>query len=102
MVAHFGSCASGLFLRREHRKGLVDALFAIVKGWLWDYMLTPNVELKDDQEVLAALLAGAKIAHARDPGGPEYVVQLVSPGRKPTQMWHQPRTQSGDGVVIPT
>ena len=74
-------------------------------------MLTPNVVLKDDQKILAAVLAGAKNAHARIPGGPEYVVEVVNPGRKPVQMWyselllamwHLPRAQSGDGVVVPT
>ena len=48
------------FFAEIHGKGLADALFAIVKGWLQDYMLTPDVVLKDDQEVFAALLAGAK------------------------------------------
>ena len=63
------------FFAEKHGKGLVDAFFAIVKGWLWDYMLTPNVVLKDGQKVFSTLLADAKIAHARDPGGPEYVVE---------------------------
>ena len=73
----------------KHGKGLVDALFAMVRGWIRAKLSKLKTLIKDIPSLVSALRDGAESTMRLDkpPQGPEYIIEHVTSDRKPASVW---------------
>ena len=70
-----------IFFVERHGKGLVDGLFALVRTWIKEYMLSTSARIVEVDDLLSVLVEGAARSERRDEGGPRYVVEKVEPSK---------------------
>jgi len=72
----------------KHGKGLVDALFGQLRGWIRQYLMGGDKIIKTMAELVKVLTDGATQDEALDPPphGPCYHVEIIDSPEKPTEV----------------
>ena len=73
------SCS--IALSKSMEKGSIDGLFALVRTWIKEYMLSTSARIVEVDDLLSVLVEGAARSERRDEGGPRYVVEKVEPSK---------------------